>query len=227
MMSCSGTGNDMNVFDAVLDDRFLLGRGAHRSTYSHPHDGAKLIKVVHDKGHERAKNRKRFWSMGRRLDMDGNERELRSIELLKNADSYDTRFFPAFFGSIETNLGPGLVFEKFGSGPDEIIHELKSSAEQQMAFQVLPKEQILAQFDELLRFFQTVGIPSVALGFENLGILERPDQSPQLVCYDLKYLEDRRLVPAADWFSFVYKRRVERLLRRRRTKFAAMLDSVS
>lgn len=227
MILWSGSGKDMSVFDAVLDDRFLLGRGAHRSTYSHPDDGAKLIKVVHDKGHERAKNRKRFWSMGRRLDMDGNERELRSIELLQNADRYDTRFFPAFFGSIETNLGSGLVFEKFGSGPDEIMHELKSSAQQQKALQVLPKDQILAQFDELLGFFQTVGIPSVALGIENLGILERPDQRPQLVCYDIKYLEDRRLVPATDWFSWVYQRRVERLLRRRRTKFAGMLDSAS
>lgn len=217
----------MNVFNAILDDRLLLGRGAHRSTFSHPDDGAKLIKIVHEEGHERARNRKRFWALGRRLDMDGNERELRSIDLLKNADSYETGCFPAFFGSIETNLGPGLVFERFGSRPDEFIHELKSPAELQKSFQVLPKNQILAQFDVLLELFQTVGVPSVALFIENLGILERSDQAPQLVCYDLKYLEDRRLVPAADWFSFVHQLRVKRLLRRNRTNFAAELDSAS
>lgn len=221
------SGKHMNGYAMVLDDQFLLSRGAHRSTYSHPDDRSKLIKIVLEKGLKRARNRKRFWSFGRRLDMDGNERELRSVEILKSADSYDCRFFPAFFGSVETNLGSGLVFEKFGSAPGERIYELKSSAEQQKALQLVPKEQILDQFDELLRFFLKVGIPSVALGHENLGILERPGQRPQLVCYDIKYLDDRRLIPVGDWFSSVYKRRVKRHLQRRRVKFAAILDGAS
>ncbi|WP_306257896.1 YrbL family protein [Pararhizobium sp. IMCC21322] len=217
----------MNVFDAVLDDRFLLGRGAHRSTYSHPDDDSKLIKVVHYKGRERARNRKRFWSMGRRLDMDGNERELRSIELLKNAGQYDSRFFPAFFGSIETNLGPGLVFEKLGSGHEEQIYDLKVLEQKKIALELLSKEQILEQYDELIAFFVMTDVPNVGLGIENLAVLDRPGHSPQLMCFDLKFLEDRSLVPAADLFSWVSRRRVKRLLERAKTKFSVKLGGHS
>ncbi len=87
----------MNASSAVLNDRLLLGKGADRSTYLHPDDESKLIKVVHEGGKKRAEGRKRYWSMGRRLDMDGNERELRSIRLLQSVDSYDTQFFPGVF----------------------------------------------------------------------------------------------------------------------------------
>ncbi|MEH6727996.1 MAG: YrbL family protein [Hyphomicrobiales bacterium] len=213
----------MHGSDAILDDRFLLGKGAHRSTYLHPDDASKLIKIVHEGGKERASNRKRYWSMGRRLDMDGNERELRSIRLLQSVDSYDTRFFPEFFGSIDTNLGLGLVFEKFGSGPGEGIYELKNPAQRNAAFKLLPKEKILEQFEELLGLFMKIGIPSVGLAVENVGILDRPGQRPQLVCYDLKFLEDRGLFPLADWFPLLYQRRVKRILKRRSKKFSAKI----
>jgi len=39
----------MHAIDAILDDRFLLGKGAHRSTYLHPDDASKLIKIVHER----------------------------------------------------------------------------------------------------------------------------------------------------------------------------------
>lgn len=214
----------MSAFGVVLEERLLVGRGAHRSTYLHPDDTSKVIKVVHDGGQQRSRNRKRFWSMGRRLDMDGNERELQTVRLLQGIDRYDMRFFPVFFGSITTNLGQGLIFENFGSGPGEHISELKNSAQLEMALQLLSKEKILEQFDELLRFFLKVGIPTVSLSNENLGILDRPGQPPQLVCFDIKYQEDRCLIPAAEWFSSVHNRRIERLLKRRRVKFSAMLN---
>lgn len=214
----------MNETRAVLDDSLLLGKGAHRSTYLHPDDRSKLIKIVHEGGRKRAIGRKRYWSMGRRLDMDGNERELRSIRLLQSANSYDTRFFPAFFGSIHTNIGTGLVFEKFGSGPGERIYELKSRAQCNTAFQLLSKQEILEQFEELLGFFLGIGIPSVGLAVENVAILDRPGQEPQLVCYDIKFLEDRQLIPLADWFPSLHQRRVARILSRRKAKFAAKLD---
>lgn len=67
--------------------------------------------------------------MRRRLDINGNERELRYIRPLQSVDSYDKRFSPVFFGPIETNLGPGLAFEKTDSGPGEGIYVLKNSAQ--------------------------------------------------------------------------------------------------
>jgi hypothetical protein len=216
----------MNDTCTVLDDSLLLGKGAHRSTYLHPDDNSKLIKIVHEGGQKRAAGRKRYWSMGRRLDMDGNERELRSIRLLQRADSYDTRFFPAFFGSIETNYGNGLVFEKFGSGPGEKIYGLKTSAQCNLAFQLLSKDRILEQFEELLGILLQAGIPSVGLAVENVAILDRPNRDPQLVCYDVKFLEDRQLIPLSHWVPPLHQQRVARLMMRRREKFAAKLGSV-
>lgn len=76
--------------------------------------------------------------------MGGNERELRSIGYLQHVDCYDTRFFLVFSGgSIESNLGPGLVLKKFSALPREAIYELKSSAQRKNAFQLLPREHIL------------------------------------------------------------------------------------
>lgn len=216
----------MNLSGTVLNEHLLIGKGAHRSTYLHPDDTSKLIKIVHEDGKKRATGRKRYWSMGRRLDMDGNERELHSLKLLENVDSHDTRFFPVFFGAIDTNLGPGLVFEKFGSGPGEGLYELKSPAQRSRAFQLLSKEQILEQFEELLGVFLKNGIPSVGLAVENVGILVRPEQNAQLVCYDIKFLEDRQLFPLSDWVPSIHQRRVARLSRRRKAKFAAKLDRV-
>ncbi len=133
-------------------------------------------------------------------------------------------FFPEFFGSIETNLGLALVFERFGSGPSEGVYELKNSAERNSAFKLLSKEQILEQFDELLDLFMKIGIPSVGLAVENVGILHRTGQRPQLVCYDMKFLEERGLFPLADWFPLLHQRRVKRILKRRKAKFAAKID---
>lgn len=214
----------MNAQCAVLDDRFLLGRGAHRSSYLHPQDVSKLVKIVHDQGRVRARLRKRSWSFGRRLDMDGNQRELRSINLLMRVGCYDTRFFPAFFGTIETNLGPGLVFEKLGSGAQDRIYELRRKEDKKLALRLLPREQILQQYDELQQFFVKVGFPSVGLSIENLAVLQRAGEAPQLVCFDMKFLEDRRFLSAADWISLFYRRRVRRLLARKKTKFTVKLD---
>nr|WP_306267933.1 YrbL family protein [Pararhizobium sp. IMCC3301] len=209
---------------AVLDIRFLLGRGAHRNSYLHPQDASKLVKIVHEHGQMRARDRKRFWALGRRLNMDGNQRELRSIELLKRIGLYDTRFFPAFFGTIETNLGPGLVFEKLGSGPQDQIYELRRLEDKKLALQLLPRERILQQYDELQQFFVMAGFPSVGLSIENLAVLQRAGDAPQLVCFDMKFLEDRRFLSAADWISLLYRRRVKRLLARKKIKFTIKLD---
>lgn len=46
----------MHTIDAVLGDHFLLGKGAHRSTYLHPDDASYLVKIVHEGGQKRASN---------------------------------------------------------------------------------------------------------------------------------------------------------------------------
>ncbi len=76
-----------------LDESLLIGRGGHKDVYAHPENFSRCIKIVRRNG-----------------DPDW-ERELhyRRSRMRRGLTS---NLLPAYYGTVETNLGTGHVFER-------------------------------------------------------------------------------------------------------------------
>ena len=75
-----------------LNKSKLVGKGLHRECYRHPEDENLCIKVVVSGHDDETRREKRYY---------------RHIE--KRNISWD--MIPRFYGNVETNLGPGFVFD--------------------------------------------------------------------------------------------------------------------
>jgi hypothetical protein len=76
-----------------LNDAMLIARGSQRACYQHPDDPGKCIKVnFHPDGKQQQREYRYFIHLRRR--------------------GIPFRHIPAFYGTIETDLGTGLLFER-------------------------------------------------------------------------------------------------------------------
>ena len=76
-----------------IKENLFIGSGGHNSTYIHPVDKTKCIKIPHDPNDGDVKKEMRY-------------RRMCAKKLAKS------RLVTEFFGTIETNLGRGYVFER-------------------------------------------------------------------------------------------------------------------
>lgn len=96
-----------------LSDKLFIAMGAHKAVYRHPSDSRYCIKVTFT---------------FRDTDI---ERELlyrKALEIRKKKLS----LLPEYFGSVETNLGPGHVFEYIVDYDNQPSFELKSVFEKNL-----------------------------------------------------------------------------------------------
>lgn len=76
-----------------LKEDLFYGNGRHKKCYLHPHDAARCIKMAYSEDGQK--------------DLD---REIKYLEVLKRkGKNYDV--LPKYFGTVETNLGTGHVYE--------------------------------------------------------------------------------------------------------------------
>lgn len=76
-----------------INEELFIGSGGHQATYIHPIDLTKCIKIPHDKDDGDVKKEMRY-------------RKICAAKLNKS------RLVTEFFGTVETNLGLGYVFER-------------------------------------------------------------------------------------------------------------------
>ena len=76
-----------------INEKLFIGSGGHQATYIHPIDPKKCIKIPHDKNDGDVKKEMRY-------------RKSCAKKLAKS------KLVTEFFGTIETNLGLGYVFER-------------------------------------------------------------------------------------------------------------------
>lgn len=77
----------------TINEELFIGSGGHQATYIHPLDATKCIKIPHDKN-------------------DGDVRKEMRYRKSCAKKLANSKLVTAFFGTIETNLGLGYVFER-------------------------------------------------------------------------------------------------------------------
>ena len=98
-----------------LTEGLLIGAGAHKKVYTDPLDGSRCIKIV-------------FPAPDSRLDIDC-ELKYRNIREKRGLVS---NLLPAYYGTVQTNLGTGYVFERiadFDGNTSKTLQQLFSEAE--------------------------------------------------------------------------------------------------
>ena len=77
----------------TIDENLFIGSGGHQATYIHPIDQSKCIKIPH-------------------MPDDGDVRKEMRYRQICAAKLEKSRLVTEFFGTVETNLGLGYVFER-------------------------------------------------------------------------------------------------------------------
>ena len=77
----------------TIDEELFIGSGGHQATYIHPHDATKCIKIPH-------------------LRDDGDVRKEMRYRKSCAAKLERSKLVTKFFGTLETNIGRGYVFER-------------------------------------------------------------------------------------------------------------------
>lgn len=78
-------------------DELVIGVGAHRACYIHPEDHQKCIKVIYSQN-----------------DPIASKEIKRELAYYKHLNSYlkDWRGLTRYYGTVETNLGTGYVYDR-------------------------------------------------------------------------------------------------------------------
>jgi len=76
-----------------INEELFIGSGGHQATYVHPIDATKCIKIPHDKN-------------------DGDVRKEMRYRRICAGKLAKSKLVTEFFGTVETNLGLGYVFER-------------------------------------------------------------------------------------------------------------------
>lgn len=111
----------MNILK--LDTNLLLGKGRERECYIHPNDYTKVIKVVYRPDQ----------------NLNQNEMEYKYIQYL-HKNKIDFSHLTDCYGHVNTNLGPGYIFDRV----------LDYTCEQSKSFKFMVLNSFLTQEEELI-----------------------------------------------------------------------------
>lgn len=138
-----------------LSDKLFIAKGVHKAVYKHPSNTRYCIKVTFT---------------FRDTDI---ERELLYRKALKIRNKKPS-LLPEYFGSVETNLGPGHVFEYIVDYDNQPSLELKSVFEKNIdvreIFRVTPLE-FVRNFREMLLAQKIVVLISLSSVFAGIMIV--------------------------------------------------------
>ncbi|MEM6912302.1 MAG: YrbL family protein [Verrucomicrobiota bacterium] len=165
-----------------LDETLLLGEGGDKFCYSHPFDKTRCIKIV-----------KSDASAQKNIQI-----ELRAYALLQKR-KIAAPYLSSYFGTLDTNLGLGYVFEYIAS----FIGGLEELKPEEL------KERILDLYQKCL-------IDSVVLRDLSIGNL-RLDASRNIKIID--GLGAREFFPICYWSRFFARQKIRR-------KFAELIDGL-
>lgn len=90
-----------------LTEDLFIAKGTERACYRHPTDSSRCIKVSHSGINKQQ------------------QQEIAYLNFLLKKNKFPCDFLPNFFGSIETNQGEGLVFERIYNEDGSAIESLR------------------------------------------------------------------------------------------------------
>lgn len=184
----------MNMKKQVnLTPDLLIAAGHCRKTFLNPENAGQIIKINH-------------------AGSDGNERELALYNVLPpNIQA----LCPRFYGTVETNLGQGLCFERIvdfdTQEPSETLLKL---LQDKADFVRLHKNGILNAIQRLTDEFANCPQMTCGLNIENI-VLQRVSPSEiKIFSIDMKMLTVKEAIPISKLFSFFRTRKIRRRLKR-------------
>ena len=164
----------------TIDEKLFIGSGGHQATYIHPLDATKCIKIPHaqDDGDVRKEMRYRRMCAGK-------------LER--------SRLVTEFFGTIETNLGLGYVFERVLDYDGKTSRDMKNFLPK-----TRPDAQKLQQIWTLLLNFKSdflhENIAIVDTDIENFMVQESAPGVLRVRIVD--NIGTPVLIPLVYWFDF-------------------------
>lgn len=170
-----------------LSDKLFIAKGVHKAVYKHPSNTRYCIKVTFT---------------FRDTDI---ERELLYRKALKIRNKKPS-LLPEYFGSVETNLGPGHVFEYIVDYDNQPSLELKSVFEKNLdvreIFRVTPLEFVRNFRDMLLA--QKIVVSDV----DPSNFMVQRISADRFTFKVVDNIGSPVMVPLAYYFDFVAERRI-------------------
>lgn len=177
----------------ILTPDLLIAAGHCRKTFLNPENAGQVIKINH-------------------AESDGNERELM---LYKTLPQNILALCPRFYGTVETNLGQGLCFERIvdydTQKPSETLLKLLQN---NVDFVRLHKTQILDAIKRLTAEFANCPQMTCGLNIENIVIQRASPSEIKIFSIDMKMLTVKEAIPLSKLFSFFRTRKIRRRLKR-------------
>lgn len=170
-----------------LSDKLFIAKGVHKAVYKHPSNTRYCIKVTFT---------------FRDTDI---ERELLYRKALKIRNKKPS-LLPEYFGSVETNLGPGHVFEYIVDYDNQPSLELKSVFEKNLdvreIFRVTPLE-FVRNFREML-----LAQKIVVYDVDPSNFMVQRISADRFTFKVVDNIGSPVMVPLAYYFDFVAERRI-------------------
>jgi hypothetical protein len=194
-----------------------IGKGRYRLVFLHPDDDTKCIKIEHGERTEKPKS-----PLGLiRPAVTGNDRELSEYRRLIAAGVEYDRYFPRFYGVVDTDLGQGICVEVLkgsdGKPPMSIKEYLHENRPPPRDFCLFFRE----EYRKFAEFCAENLIMSASTGFENVAIIQ-VGGAPKLVSFDVKGITSKQLIPLAAFAPFLKKRRIRRRFGRQLDRMDAL-----
>lgn len=191
-----------------LSDKLFVAKGVHKAVYRHPSNTRYCIKVTFT---------------FRDTDI---ERELLYRKALKIRNKKPS-LLPEYFGSVETNLGPGHVFEYIVDYDNQPSLELKSVFEKNLdvreIFRVTPLEFVRNFRDMLLA--QKIVVSDV----DPSNFMVQRISADRFTFKVVDNIGSPVMVPLAYYFDFVAERRIakywNRFIDERKLHYTSFLTS--
>lgn len=191
----------------LLSELTPLGTGRHRKCYPHPDNAQRCIKIIYNSGHGGDKETRRelnyYAQLSRRLK--------------------DWSGIPRYYGTVETDLGTGYVYDvitDFDGKPSVTLTEFAEQCRYPEDVKVLRH-----LLKTLRRYMETNRIVTMTLKPQN--VLCRRISASEVVPVICDNIGEGTLIPLATWSHWFYQRKLNRTWQRFMASkaLAAVLES--
>jgi PhoP regulatory network protein YrbL len=179
--------------------------GTFRDVFIHPADNSKCIKIDHRRYLSKFRTPLDFWEK----ELGGNAREASEYYRLISSNVPYEQYFPRFYGTIKTDLGPGLCVELLKGTDGKLPVNLYRCFQTDLFSDLEFCRFIRNEYQKFWNFCERHLILSASVGFENVGIIQI-DGTPKLVSFDIKQVATKKFISWVDWSTVLKKKKIGR-----------------
>ena len=182
-----------------------FGVGGRRLCFTHPHALDRCVKILRQDEGRAIRSRKSGIIPARyRRTYDNNAHERQVLDALyKRLGEQMSQHLPRGYGAVETDRGPGLVFDLYRDFDGKISRSLRELLSTGYSL-----DRFRPAFEELAAFFVEHTVLSRSLLDHNIVVRDRGDGTWRM--YVIDGLGDPAWLPLARWFKSLGQAKVRR-----------------